>query len=87
MRSGTARVALNAAVVLGAFVRDWLTIVGLSVATLAYAGAKNPDVFPFYVDAHLVGEALWLSVLPAVVATALRAMAGAWPLPLFRPAG
>lgn len=61
----------------GAFLRDWLGIVGLGTAMLAYAGARDPDVFPFYVDAHLVNVALLVSTGPAVAILLLR---------IFRPA-
>ncbi len=80
MRSSTARVALNVAAMLGAFVRDWLTFVGLSVAMLACAGAKDSDVFPFYVDAHLVDVMLLVSAGPALTFLLLRIATSRWSL-------
>lgn len=38
--------------------RDAACFVGAVVAFLAFNGWQNPDVFPFYVDAKLVGWVL-----------------------------
>jgi len=75
VRSSTATTSGRIASVIAAFLRDWLGIVGLGTAMLAYAGARDPDVFPFYVDAHLVDVALLVSAVPALLIALLRIVA------------
>jgi hypothetical protein len=86
VRNSTATASGRIALVIAAFLRDWLGIVGLGTAMLAYAGARDPNVFPFYVDVHLVDVALLVSAGPALAISLLRVLLLVWSGRLAPPA-
>ena len=56
--------------------RDYLCVVGVEVVALAYCGRRDSNVFPFYVDATLVGHALLASAVGAAFLVFFRLMSG-----------
>ena len=58
--------------------RDYLCVVGGEVVALAYFGRRDSNLFPFYVDAALVGHALIASAGGAAVLTFFRLMSGSF---------
>ncbi len=49
--------------------RNALFFAGLAVAILAFTGSRDPNLFPFYVDGHLVGSLLLASLVAGFVMT------------------
>lgn len=51
--------------------RNSLLFAGLAVAILAFTGSRDPNLFPFYVDGHLVGSLLLASLVAGFVVSGL----------------
>ena len=51
--------------------RNSLFFVGLAVAILAFTGSRDPNLFPFYVDGHLVCSLLLVSLIAGFVVSGL----------------
>lgn len=50
-----------------AIARNSLLFTGLAVTILAFTGSRDPNLFPFYVDGHLVGCLLLASLVAGFV--------------------
>lgn len=54
-----------------AVVRNSLLFTGPAVTILAFSGSRDPNLFPFYVDGHLVGSLLLVSLIAGFVVSGL----------------